>query len=369
MNETPAAKTIIISGVNLVEAGPLAVFKDCLNNIRQRKSEDLTVIALVNSTALFSEFSNSNIVFVEYPEVKKRWFSRLVFEYYTCIDISKKHKPDVWLALHDITPNVVAKKRIVYCHNPSPFYKISLREALLEKSFFAFNLLYKFLYRINIQKNDFVVVQQSWIRDYFIKQYHVKNVIVAYPNVNVTAPKRKDLQQQKTSYRFLYPAFPRVFKNFEILFEAANQLQNTIPNFEIIVTFKGNENKYASHLLKKYGHITQIKFIGIQPRENVYKLYEECDCLVFPSKLETWGLPITEMKAYNKPIMVADCQYAHETVGFYDKACFFDPTKHIYLTKLMQNAINNTLVYNKTAFTLPKEPFTQSWQQLFDYFL
>lgn len=36
--------------------------------------------------------------------------------------ISRKIKPYLWFSLHDTSPNVKAAKRVVYCHNPTPFY-------------------------------------------------------------------------------------------------------------------------------------------------------------------------------------------------------------------------------------------------------
>jgi glycosyltransferase involved in cell wall biosynthesis len=371
MNNFDTKKTIVVSGVNLVEAGPLSVFKDCLWQLTKWEKQKLTIIALVNSNTLFTEFGESGIRFLEYPAVKKSWLKRIIFEYRDCMDISKNYKPDVWFAMHDITPNVTAPMRIVYCHNPSPFYKLSLKEAWLEKPLFAFNLFYKFLYGINIQKNNYIIVQQQWIRDYFVKEYalYAQKVIVAYPDVKpkvlISVPSFK----HKSLFRFIYPAYPRAFKNFEVLCMASEKLSALIENFEVIITLNGTENKYAAYLYNNYKYLKQIKFTGKLTRNEIFKLYEESDCLVFPSKLETWGLPITEMKMYNKPILVADCKYSHETVGNYEKACFFNPQDHMQLKDLMQNAVNNTLVYDKTDFTPPNNPFAQSWGELFAYFL
>ena len=58
-------------------------------------------------------------------------------------------------------------------------------------------------------------------------------------------------------------------------------------------TISGNENKYAKQLLDKYKGISEIKFLGLLSREQVFTIYQQCDALIFPSKLETWGLPIT----------------------------------------------------------------------------
>ncbi len=358
-------KCIVISGVNLVEGGPLSVYKDCLHSLVRWKPSTLNIIALINNIELFDEFSQSGITFLEYPAAKKNWLSRLIFEYYSCINISKKYKPDIWLAMHDLTPNVKAGKRIVYCHNPAPFYPLTLQEAMMEKSLFAFKLFYRFFYGINIKKNDFVIVQQNWIREYFKKWYHVHNVVVAYPQINMAKKSGMPQQADTGNIRFVYPAFPRVFKNFETLFKAAEYLHTLVQNFEVVVTITGNENKYAARLFASFGHLPFIKFIGPQPRNSMWALYDTSSCLVFPSKLETWGLPITEMKIYGKPVLVADCNYAHETVGKYDKVRFFEPLNHIQLAMLMQKIIDGTVVFDNVSFTEPPPYFTKTWEELF----
>ena len=364
MGESSKVKTLIISAVNFIDGGPLSILKDCLNNLLIWNNGQYKIIALVHSTSLFREFEGSEIIFNEYPNIKKSWIKRLVFEYSTCKNISLEFNCDVWFSLHDISPNVTAKKRIVYCHNPAPFYKISLREAWMEKKFFAFNILYKFLYRINIKKNDYVIVQQNWIRNYFIHRYHVKNVIVAYPNIEEKI--YSSTPSQNKIVRFIYPALPRVFKNFEVLFEATKMLSEINNAFEVCVTFNGSENEYAKYIYQKFKEVNQIKFIGRQSREMVYELYKESDCLVFPSKLETWGLPITEMKMFQKPLLIADYNYAHETVGQYNKVCFFNGEDSLQLKELMLRLINGTLSYEKKSTNLPNQPFTQSWLQMFD---
>ena len=112
-----------------------------------------------------------------------------------------------------------------------------------------------------------------------------------------------------------------------------------------------------------------VKFIGLQKRDAVLQQYNESDALVFPSKLETWGLPITEIKLYNKTILVANCRYAYETVGNYGKACFFDPNDPLHLSGLMEKAINYSLVFDTPASTAPQQPFTKNWKELFSLIL
>lgn len=365
------ALKIVISGVNIVTGGPLSIYKDCLGQLLQWKPANVKVIALVHKTDLFSEFYDSDIAFIAFPHVKKRWLRRLWFEYITCFNLSKKLKADTWFSIHDVTPNVIAKKRIVYCHNPAPFYRLSTREAVIEKTLLVFKAFYRLLYGINITRNDFVIVQQDWIRERFKKWYTVKNIMVAYPSIAQNPPAHTfDVADAgHRDYVFLYPALPRVFKNFEVLFEAAIQLNKMHSNFKVVVTIDGTENKYARQLYKKYAQHSFIVFAGLQTRDELWQMYSASDCVVFPSKLETWGLPITEAILFDKPLLVANCNYAIETCGSYNKVCFFDIDNHLSLANLMYDAIKKRLVYNIANFVEPQQPFAENWQQVFSFML
>jgi hypothetical protein len=152
---------IVLSAVNFTAMGPLSVFKDALASLAATHADRYDIIAVVHRKTLFD---TPGVTFMEYPEVKSSWLKRLRFEYYDCRAISKKIKPHLWLSMHDITPNVQADIRAVYCHNPSPFYPFRFKEALRDWKFGLSTLFYRFLYAINVHSNDFVIVQQDWMR-------------------------------------------------------------------------------------------------------------------------------------------------------------------------------------------------------------
>jgi glycosyltransferase involved in cell wall biosynthesis len=107
-----------------------------------------------------------------------------------------------------------------------------------------------------------------------------------------------------------------------------------------------------------------LKFVGFLSPQEVNVYYENSDCLVFPSKAETWGLPISEAKEYDKPMLLSDLPYAKETVGKYDKVCFFNPDSAKQLAALMKSFIDGILVYDKTEEIRYEEPFTHNWDEL-----
>jgi glycosyltransferase involved in cell wall biosynthesis len=360
-------RPIVISAVNLVEGGPLTILQACLEYLSVNLSDEFEIIALVNDK---KRFSYRNITYIEFPESKKSWISRLYYEYYYFGKLAKQFNPFLWLSLHDITPNVTANRLAVYCHNASPFYKLSFKEALVDPKFALFNIFYKFLYRINIKKNDFVIVQQDWLRQRFAKLYGVNRTIVAYPSVNI--PEETVVAGARTDRRnnFFYPSFPRFFKNFEVICEAAKILNaRGIKDFVVSFTIKGTENRYARSLIRKYAGISQIHFLGLLERKRVEGYYRDADCLIFSSKLETWGLPISEFIHYNKPMLLSDLDFAHETAGGYGKAAFFKPDDPVQLAVLMEDFMKGRLIFLPSGKVNPKPLFAENWDQLFKILL
>ena len=139
-------KTIVISAVNIFEGGALSILNDLIYYLENTLSDEYNIIAYVhNSTFL----NTDKIKLIELPKSRKSYLHRLFYEYFWFSIQSRKLKPYLWFSLHDITPCVNAEIRAVYCHNPSPFYNILLKEFLLEPKFGFFNLLYKYLYKIN----------------------------------------------------------------------------------------------------------------------------------------------------------------------------------------------------------------------------
>ena len=125
----------------------------------------------------------------------------------------------------------------------------------------------------------------------------------------------------------------------------------------MLFTINGTENKYAKYLRKCYGHLSIIKWIGVQPHEKIPELYAYSDCLLFPSLLETWGLPVSEFKNTGKEMLLADLHYTYETLGTYDKA------------DKMETVINGTCVYKLQKEKKISKPYADDWDGLLKYVL
>ena len=356
-------KTIIISAINITNGGPLSILKDSLNCLNRFHSQE-NIIILVNNKKLFLEYEN--LTFIEFKHSKKSWLFRLFYEYIYFYFLSLKLKPNIWFSLHDVTPNVKCSHRFVYCHNPMPFYKLKFKDLFVNPKLFIFSHLYKFVYKINIKKNCKVIVQQNWIKEEFEKMFDIDNVLIAYPNVSKISACKVQKHEDKNII-FFYPTLPRIFKNIELICESAKKIKHK--NVRFVITINGKENKYANRIYKKYCDIKNIDFIGRIDREEVYSYYQKSSGLIFPSKLETFGLPIIEFKEFNKPIFISNLPYAKETLGEFHKCVFINPNDSEMLAKKIDDFLNGKKVFNSNKVPIYQNEkfYYNDWKSLFEF--
>lgn len=366
---TGAQRRVVISAVNFSEGGPLTVLIECLSAAAEVLGSEWEIIALVHDRALFS---HPRVQTIAFPESKKSWLTRLGLEWGGgFLKLSREWRPDLWLSLHDITPRVHARRQVVYCHNPAPFYRLSWREARLEPPFVLFNAFYAWLYRSFIHRNHMVVVQQQWLRKEFERRYRHPCVVVAHPQVSapghissseLTGAAERNGSQQVV---LLYPALPRFFKNIELLCAAVAALPKSVAGqLELRLTIDGSENRYAKDIVARHAGTPGIRFLGRQNRAQMAAQYACCDAVLFPSRLETWGLPITEAKQQRLPLLVADLPYARETVGTYDRVSFLPAQDVTAWRDAMASMVNGSWHPDGQTAMPPVAPFVEGWLPL-----
>jgi glycosyltransferase involved in cell wall biosynthesis len=352
--------TLVVSAVNLVEGGTFTVLRECLEAAVSTLGPDWRIIALVHDS---SAVGVAGIEYLEFPNIKSSWARRMKFEFVSSSPLSVDLKADIWLCLHDISASTKTSVQAVYCHNPSPFYRASLREAWQDPVFGLFTLFYGFLYKLNIKRNAWVIVQQEWLRDAFASRYGVSKdrIIVANP-VSATASGNRPDRPIRV---FVFPTLARPFKNIELIGAALRLLEGN-PDWigEVRVTIDPDAGRYARWLYNQFGDLQTLRFIGRQDRIGMTQLYADADCLIFPSKLETWGLPITEAKLAGLPVIAADLPYAHETVGNYDRAAFVSADDPRQLAATMLKATQGLNPFHATHVDLPDQPFAKDWASL-----
>ena len=368
MNFNKEAKLLIISAINFTDGGPLTVLHNILLNLIKYNNNKYEILVLVNSKKIVSDYG---VNCIEFKHSKKSWFLRLYYEYIYFFFLSLKLKPHIWLSLHDVTPFVKARKQLVYCHNASPFYKVNISDLFFAPKFFLFCKLYIHLYKFNVNSNSFIIVQQEWLRNKFSKFYNEDNIVVSHPVLSSNVP--TNISQKFINHEKLilfYPAFPRSFKNFEVVCEAISLLsEKDHDNIELRLTIDGNENRYSRYIYSKYKTIASINFIGLKKKDQIIDEFNDASIVVFPSKLETWGLPISEAKDLNKPLLISDLHYARETVGNYDMVSFLSPDDPQQWADCFDMILRKKFVFAGNKFATPREPFKEDWHLLSSFIL
>ena len=85
--------------------------------------------------------------------------------------------------------------------------------------------------------------------------------------------------------------------------------------------------------------------------------------MIFVSKLETWGMPLIEYKATNKPIIVSDLPYAYETIDTYKNVCFVNPDDSKKIAINMEKIIKGEKFDNNSLIEID-EPYAKDWHEL-----
>ncbi len=334
-------KTIVVSAVNLRKGGTLTILRGCLGYL-SGVSDQYRIVALVHCREL-CDFPG--IEYIEMPLCIKSWGRRLWAEYVTMNRISKDiakqdgRKIYLWLSLHDTTPRVEAEHREVYCHNSFPFLKLKARDFVMDPKIPLFVWLTKWIYKPGIRKNDSIIVQQNWFADAMSKMLDIpREKFRVIPPVPPPVPKVE--KHDSGVPLFLFASTPDCHKGFETLCEAAEGLERKLGKdiFKVVLTIKGDENRYARWLKRKWGKVGSIDFHGFMTKEELYRYYAMSQVFVFPSRIETWGLPISEYHMANPSgkLLLRDLPYAHEAAEGAEAEFFSDEGE---LLELMQKAL------------------------------
>ncbi len=265
-----------------------------------------------------------NIKVIVDGKVKKSWFHRVCFDLFGVKKIIKKYKIDEVLSLQNVIVPFCKLKQTVYEHNAIPFCEYKFRFFENKKMWIYQNVIGKLMIN-SIRKADAVIVQTEWMKQAISKHLPKGNakVTVEFPKVDIP----EDISYSKQDKLvFFYPANYSSFKNHYNLVRAFALLDDCIKEkMQVVFTLNGDENKYISEInsfcQKEKINVT---WTGLLDRNVIFDYYKS-SILVFPSYIETVGLPLFEAKKVGSPIVCSELAYSKNIVGDYEKVVFFNP--------------------------------------------
>lgn len=317
------AKKIVVYDVAASASGALSVLNDFYAEVRNYNDKSIKWIFVISTPQLEE---TENIKVIRKPWVKKNWLCRLFFDYFVAPRIVKRERPYKIFSLQNTLVLNSNVGQVLYLHQPLPFveYKFTLLESPL---FWIYqNIIARFIY-FSVKRADKVIVQTHWMKDACIEGTGVdsEKIVVIPPVVNIV-PKKFFAYENMDIPTFIYPATPLIYKNHKVIIEACKQLvRERVTNFRVIFTMTGTENKLAHRLkveAEKYN--LPIQFVGVLKRDELFEWYSKA-ILLFPSYIETFGLPLLEAKTYGAPVIALDTSFAREILNQYKLGVFFQP--------------------------------------------
>ncbi|CAD2074891.1 hypothetical protein JEOAER750_01041 [Jeotgalicoccus aerolatus] len=333
---------IVVFDVPASTGGALSILTDFYKETISYKNEKIEWHFIL-STPVFRE--EQNVKIHNYPWIKKSWLHRLYFDYFYSKKIIKRLNPDKIFSLQNtLIPS--NKYQILYVHQAIPFskYKIKIRENF--KLWVYQNIISKLIFK-SIKKADQIIVQTQWFKSACIKKTNINSNKVTVVNPRVPNIEVSEFYLEQNPYRFFYPASFELYKNHQVIFEAIKILKDRkVNNFEIILTIDEDSIKKNKKLLKTYQKLDlPIKYMGQLSHSEVLNFYKS-SILVFPSYIETFGLPLIEAKKSNSIILVADEPYSREVLENYNNVYFFKWYDADELSSYMHDIIKGEIKTN-----------------------
>lgn len=282
--------------------------------------------------------NTDNITIINVAKVRKGWRNRILFDLWGAKKYLKKYHIEEVLSLQNISLPCFKGYQTVYVHNALPFaeYKFSLRE---DRYLWIYQNIIGSLIKRSIKKANKVIVQTEWMKDAIVKEMRKtpNNLQVVFPDIKMPEGYRYCKQE---NVKFFYPANSSAFKNHKLILEACKILkEKRVTNYTIVFTLNGNETSNIKEIYSKAIELgLDFKWIGSIERKKVFDWYEK-SVLLFPSYIETIGLPILEARAVKSPILLSDCLYSKSIAGNYELADFFKYDDPETLAKLMAKFI------------------------------
>ena len=113
-----------------------------------------------------------------------------------------------------------------------------------------------------------------------------------------------------------------------------------------------------------------IHFAGWQNPAKLWGWYEAADCLIYPSRAENWGRPITEFAPTGKPMLLADLPYAHEAAAGAPQVAFFpDDDPEALKEKMKALVLGDGRVLSPAPDRPLDDPKVSDWEELFRFLL
>ncbi|WP_338473285.1 glycosyltransferase [Niallia sp. XMNu-256] len=342
--------------------GALSILHEFYNEVKSYDDKQIKWFFILSKPKLHE---SENIKVLRFPWIKKSWMHRLFFDYLIAPRLVKKYKVDKIISFQNVMIPKTKVPQVIYVHQSLPFvkYKFSFKENRL---LWVYQNIIGRSITNSMKKAQRVIVQTEWMREACLQKAKLKkeNIIVVPPQFEITV-KKYFVPNKKSCSTFFYPAGPAKYKNHGIIIEACKILQQKYSGeFKIIFTLNGDENDHICNIRNEVKSFKlPVEFKGTMKRERVFDMYTN-SVLLFPSYIETYGLPLLEAMMHKGFILASDLPFANEVLDGYPNVDFFDPFNKDDLAEKIYRILNNDSNYTKQNYKINNQT---NFKRIIDY--
>lgn len=259
---------------------------------------------------------------------------RLKFDFFIGKKIVKTYRPDAIFSLQNTIIFGTRVRQILYIQQSLPFQKamhFSFFKKTERKLAVVQHLIGPLIIK-SAKRAHAVIVQSHWLKEAVSIRCHInpKKIFVIPPTTKIQTQSK----HAPSFNRFFYPTSNFKYKNNELLLLADQQLQKEgFSGYRIEITISGESS-------------TTVSFLGAIPYDEVMEKLSS-SILVFPSKIESFGLPLLEAREQGTIIFASDLPFAHEILAGYENAYYFNPDDVSTLLALIRSSLNEKIIYKK----------------------
>ena len=194
-----------------------------------------------------------------------------------------------------------------------------------------------------------------------VEKFHVtaNRVHTMFPDVeDIDVETTETFDWADGNIHFLYPANGSSYKMHITLIKALKQLNDK--RIKLHLTIAKGAYPVIDQMITEAGLDESIIRDGAITHAQLLSMYKGSAGLLFPSTIETIGLPLLEAAAFGTPIVAADVDYAHQVLGSYEGVEFLNPYDENKWAEAIKEIINTPKRYQ------PIERQKSSWPSFFE---
>ena len=306
-------KKIIIQAINVSGLGSVNWVQNFLYSYKNHFSNNISEFYL-NEKIILNDNHDYKII----KKINNNFFYKLYFYLKIILTINK----DTCLFSLSDLPVPFVKNQILFVNQANLISPV-INKYSSKSIIFIIKRLY---FRIFIQKLNRIFVQSVHMKKCLIKTYRIQSNYINILNIPIQPTKERYTKKKENIIRLLYPANHYSYKNHKIITDMLSD--NSIKNLLIYFTATISE-------FQKFKNFKSIRRIDYYSYKNTYKIYNKFDGLIYPSRIESLGLPLQEALNFKIPILCSDLPYSRELLKEYG----------YYFNQESKTSLRNTILY------------------------